>query len=113
VVDAEEIKELARTLPRSEEAVVRDRVKFRVRGLVYLSFSRDETVMGFAYPRDERDGLIAADPAVFLPPEPADARFNWVRARLDGLDADEAAELVVAAWEMVVPKKVASAYRRA
>ena len=36
----ESVRELALSLPRSYEALVRDRVKFRVGQIVYLAFSR-------------------------------------------------------------------------
>jgi hypothetical protein len=110
VVTVDDVRAIARTLPRSEEAYVRDRLKYRVRRIVYLALSRDETVMGFAYPREERDALVASDPARFLPPEPADERYQWVQARLAALDAAELRELVVDAWRMVVPRSVSAAY---
>ena len=108
MVTVDEIRQLARSLPRTEEAIVRDRLKYRVRGLVYVALSRDETDMGFAYPKHERDALIASDPVKFHRPAPADERFNWVHVWLDQIDEQEMAELVVDAWRMVVPKKVAA-----
>ena len=110
MVTVDDVRRVALVLPRTEEHLIRDRVKFRVGRLVYVSFSRDETVMGFAYPRDERDALVASDPEKFLPPEPADVRYQWVRARLAALDLDELRELVTDAWRMCVPKGVAKAY---
>ncbi len=107
MVTVEDVRRLARTLPRTEEALVHDRVKFRVRGLVYVSFSRDETFMGFGYPKDQREALVASDPNTFLMPLPSDERFNWARARLAVLGRDEMSELVIDAWRMVVPKRVA------
>src|SRR5438477_494063 len=53
-----DVRALASTLPRSYEARVGGRVKFRVGRIVYLAFSRDESVMGFAFPKEERDWLI-------------------------------------------------------
>jgi hypothetical protein len=108
MVTVEDVRALALSLPRTEEALVRDRVKFRVRGLVYVSFSRDETLMGFAYPKLEREALVASEPDKFLMPEPSDLRYNWVRARMVALKLDEMRELVVDAWRMVVPKRVAA-----
>ena len=49
------------------------RVKFRVGSIVYVAFSRDETTMGFAYPREDRDALIAGEPGPFFLPEPMGA----------------------------------------
>ena len=103
----ETVRELALSLPRSYEAVVRDRVKFRVGQIVYLAFSRDETLLGFAFPTEEREALVESEPDKFLMPEHADLRYNWCVLRLDAVDDDELRELVLDAWRMVVPKKVA------
>jgi hypothetical protein len=110
VVTIEQVRAVALALPRSYEAVVRDRVKFRVGRIVYVAFSRDETIMGFGYPREERDALVASDPEKFLPPDRVDERYQWAQARLAALDEDEMRELVVEAWRMCVPKKVSAAY---
>ena len=110
VVTISDVRALASQLPRSYEAMVRDRVKFRVGRIVYLAFSRDEVLMGFAFPKDERQALVAADPGKFLMPCAADLRYNWVRVRLGAIDLAEMAELVTDAWRMVVPKSVAAAY---
>jgi hypothetical protein len=111
MVTADDVRRVARTLPRSEEHFIRGHVKFRVRQLVYVAFSKDEEAMGFAFPKEERDGLIASDPAkFFLPPTKSDLRYNWVCTWLEALDDDEMRELVVDAWRMCVPKGVAAAY---
>jgi hypothetical protein len=110
MVDAEAVRRLALSLPRTEEHLVRDRVKFRVGRIVYAALSRDETVMGFGFPREERAALVASAPGKFLMPLPADERYQWVRVRLAAIDEAELRELVVDAWRMVVPKKVAAAY---
>jgi hypothetical protein len=109
-VTIDDVRELALTLPRSYEALVRDRVKFRVGQIVYLAFSRDETEMGFAFPKVERQALVESEPDKFLMPGTSDLRYNWVVVRLDAIDADEMRELVLDAWRMVVPKKVAVAH---
>jgi hypothetical protein len=110
MVNVDEVRKLASTLPRSYEALVRDQVKFRVGQIVYLAFSRDETEMGFAFPKEERDALVAGDPDRFRLPRTSDLRFNWVVVRLATIDAAEMRELVLDAWRMVVPKKVIAAY---
>jgi hypothetical protein len=103
----ETVRALARTLPRSYEALVRGRVKFRVGRIVYLAFSRDEETMGFAFPKEEREALVASEPKKFLMPGVSDLRYNWVEVRLGAIDAVELRELVLDAWRMVVPKRVA------
>jgi len=110
VVTIDDVRPLALSLPRSYEALVRDRVKFRVGQIVYVAFSRDETLMGFAFPKEEREGLIASEPDKFLMPKPSDQRYQWVVVRLAAIDEVELREIVVEAWRMVVPKRVAAAY---
>jgi hypothetical protein len=108
VVTIDDVRTIASDLPRSYEVLVRDRVKFRVGRIVYLAFSRDETLMGFAFPKEEREALVAAEPNKFLMPKPSEMRYQWVVARLAALDMDELQEIVLDAWQMVVPKRVAA-----
>jgi hypothetical protein len=108
VVTVDEIRELAIGLPRTTEAVVRGRLKFRIGRIVYLAFSRDEERMGFAFPKDWREVLVGSDPQKFQMPEPPDLRYNWAVVRLAAIDAGEMREIVVDAWEFVVPKSVAA-----
>lgn len=109
-VTIDHARAIAVTLPRSYEALVRDRVKFRVGRIVYAAFSRDETIMGFGFPRDEREALVASEPDKFLLPRPSEMRYQWVCVRLDAIDVEELRELLVDAWRMCVPKGVAAAY---
>jgi len=88
----EGVRALALSLPRSYEVLVRDRVKFRVGRIVFLAFS------------------LASDPEKYLMPRPSDLRYNWAEARLDAIDDAETRELVLDAWRMVVPKRVAAAF---
>jgi hypothetical protein len=108
VVTIDDVRAVASALPRSDEVLVRDRVKFRVGRLVYLAFSRDETLMGFAFPRDEREVLVATEPDKFLLPKPGDMRYHWAVVRLAAIDPAEMREIVHQAWRMVVPMKVAA-----
>jgi hypothetical protein len=110
VVTADDVRRIAGPLPRSEERLVNDRVKFRVGRLVYLAISPDERSMGFAFPKEERAALVASEPEKFHMPARSDERYNWVRVWLEAIDEQELRELVIDAWRMVVPKKVAAAY---
>ena len=110
MVTIDEVRAFARTLPRSSEAFVRGRVKFRIGRIVYLSFSRDGTVMGFAFSKDWRDALVESEPEKFSLPGESDLRYHWVHVRLDKIDADEMRELVEDAWAFTVPKRVAEDY---
>ncbi|WP_239110406.1 hypothetical protein [Phycicoccus sonneratiae] len=106
----EDVRRLGSELERSYEVVVRGRLKFRVGSIVYVAFSTDASVMGFAFPKVERAGLVASDPLTFSLPSAGDLRYHWVHADLARLEPTEARELVVSAWCMVVPQKLVRAY---
>jgi hypothetical protein len=109
-VTVDDAQAIAATLPRSYEAVVRGALRFRVGRLVYAAFYDEETIMGFAFPKEEREALVASEPDKFLMPRASDMRYRWVTVRLDAIDVDELRELLVDAWRMCVPKSVAAAY---
>src|SRR6476646_11900784 len=96
-VTVHDVRGIALALPRAYEALVRDSVRFRVGRLVFLAFSPDEQFMGFAYPKEERDALIASEPEKFLLPRPSDLRYNWVASRLEAIEPDELRAIVVEA----------------
>ena len=110
LVTIDDVRSFAMSLPRTTEGLVRDRVKFRVGRIVYVAFSRDETVMGFGFPKEERESLVRSEPEKFMMPERSDLRYHWVQVRLDAIDDTEMRELVLDAWRMCVPKRVAAAY---
>jgi hypothetical protein len=110
MVTVADVRAVARSLPRTEEHLIHDHVKFRVGKIVYASVSPDETTLGFGFPKEERAALIASEPAKFALPRLSDQRFHWVHARMAALGEDELRELITDAWRMVVPKKVAAAH---
>jgi hypothetical protein len=110
VVTLDEVCAFARTLPRSSEAFVRGRVKFRIGRIVYLSFSRDGSTMGFAFPKQFREALVESEPEKFSLPSESDLRYHWVHVDLAAIDAREMRELVEDAWAFCVPKKVVEEY---
>jgi hypothetical protein len=112
MVTLEQVRAVASGLPRSYEAFVQGRVKFRVGRIVYLAFAKDETLMGFAHPKEWREALVQSEPEKFLLPRESDLRYNWAVVRLAAIDEGEMRELVLDAWSFVVPKSVAAEYAR-
>jgi hypothetical protein len=110
MVTLEDVRAVAIGLPRTSEAFVRGRVKFRVGRIVYLAFSRDESELGFAFPKEWRAALVESEPVKFRLPEESDLRHNWAVVRLAAIDLAELRDLVVDAWSLVVPKSVAAPY---
>src|ERR1043166_1794144 len=67
--------------------------------------------MGFAFPKWERQALVASEPHKFQMPEKADLRYHWLVVRLDAIDDQEMREIVLEAGRMAGPKRVAAAPR--
>ena len=110
MVTMDEVRAFAATLPRSSEAFVRGRVKFRIGRIVWLAFSKDGGTMGFAFPKEWRNALVESEPEKFSLPSEHDMRYHWVDVRLDRIEADEMGELVEEAWAFTVPKSVAEEF---
>ena len=110
MITVDQVRPIALALPRAYETVVRDRITFRVGRLVFLKFSRDETVMGVGFPKEEREAMVAAEPEKFTLPRAPDMRYNWIHVRLDAIDLDEVRDLVIDGWKMCVPKSIAAQF---
>lgn len=110
MADLADVRRIALRLPRAYEAVVGDYVKFRVGRLVFASVSPDESLLGFGFPKEVRESLVASDSDTFLMPLSSDLRYNWVRLRLARVEPDELEELLIDAWRMCVPKTMAAGY---
>jgi len=110
VATADDVRAIALAFPRAYEREVSGRAKFRVGSYVFAALSPDESLLGFGFPKHERDALVAGEPDKFLPPRTQDERYNWVRLRLEAVDVTELRELLTDAWAMCVPKKVLAEY---
>ena len=109
-VTPDEIRALARTLPRSSEVSVRGRIKFRIGSIVYLSLAPDGSTMGCGFPKEFRAAAVDNEPEKFAFPGASDMRFNWIHVRLAAIDTDEMRDLVEDAWARCVPKFLAAEY---
>jgi len=109
-VTVAEVQEIARTLPRASEAFVRGRIKFRVGQIVFLSFSKDGSTMGFGFPKEWRAAQVESEPHKFSLPSESDMRFHWLHVRLDAVDREEMRDLVENAWALCAPKFLVEEY---
>jgi hypothetical protein len=109
-VTADQVRVLAASLPRSYEAHVRGRVKFRIGQIVYLSLAPDGSTMGCGFPKEFRTAAVETEPDKFALPSASDMRFNWIHVSLAAIDAEEMRDLVEDAWARAVPRYVADEY---
>ena len=54
--------------------------------------------------------MVRSDPSTFLMPGTSDLRYQWIEVRLDAIDEAEMRQLVLDAWRMVVPERVAATH---
>lgn len=110
-VTIDDVRAITAPFPRSYEAEVRGGVRFRVGRIVYAAFDKgNDRLMGVAFPKEMRAGIVGGEPDKFRLPGKNELRYNWIVVDLDAIDLVELRELLEDAWRMVVPKSVAAAY---
>ena len=111
MVTIDDVRAITAAFPRSYEAEVRSGIRFRVARIVYAGFdNKHDHLMGVAFPKEMRDGLVAGEPDKFVMPRASDLRYNWIVVNLHAIHRDELQDLLEEAWRMVVPKSVAQAF---
>ncbi|QES47274.1 hypothetical protein DEJ50_04955 [Streptomyces venezuelae] len=110
-ITAEDVREIALSLPDSSEKLSWGMPTFRVAGKVFAALGEDDTTVGFKCPREERAELIAAEPAKFFLRAGHDDNYAWLRARLAALDDRAELRAILAdAWRQAAPKRLAEAH---
>ena len=75
---------------------MRGRITFRVGRIVYLAFSRDETLMGFGFPKEWREAHRVGARRLHLPGRPTSVQLGG--RPLAAIDEAEMRDLVLDAW---------------
>ena len=120
MVDADTVRRLALALPQAREETQGAQLRFTVAGKGFAwSFMRriapkqprvpDPSVLAIRCELPRKELLIEAAPQTFFD-DPHYLGFPAVLARLAALDEPELAALLVAAWRLQAPKKLAKAH---
>lgn len=110
MIDADDVRRIALSLPETAEKEAWSMPTFRVAGRMYLTVPDDETSIAVRCPRYEREELIAAEPEKFWVP-PHEAGSAWVRVRLAALeDLDELRDILVDSWRQAAPDRLREAH---
>jgi hypothetical protein len=103
VIDAEDARRIALSLPQTVEREMWKIPTFHVAGKMYVTIPDDQTSCAVRCPKDERRELIAAEPEKFWVP-PHEAYSHWVRVRFAALDdLDELYDIIVDSWRQAAP----------
>jgi hypothetical protein len=107
VLDAEDVRRIALSLPQTMEKERWNHPTFDVAGRMFITVPDDQTSIAVRCPKHERTELIAAEPEKFWVP-PHEANSAWVRARLAALeDLDELHDILVDSWKQAAPADLA------
>ncbi|MZE78823.1 MmcQ/YjbR family DNA-binding protein [Streptomyces xinghaiensis] len=110
MIDAEDVRRIALSLPETVEKEAWSMPTFRVAGKMFVTVPDDETSFAVRCPRHERTELIAAEPEKFWVP-PHEAGSAWVRVRLAALeDLGELRDILVDSWQQAAPERLLEAF---
>lgn len=110
MIDFEAVRALAVVLPAVEERSWYGAPAFRVRGRVFARLRENDTdLVLLKVGPDERDALVADQPARFLTTSHRSERDESALMRLSATtpaDLPELAELIEAAWRRIAPPRL-------
>ncbi|MDG9700771.1 MmcQ/YjbR family DNA-binding protein [Streptomyces sp. DH37] len=110
MIDSDDVRRIALSLPETVEKEAWSMPTFRVAGKMYITVPDDETSVAVRCPRHERAELIAAEPEKFWVP-PHEASSAWVRVRLAALeDLVELRDILVDSWRQAAPDRLLEAH---
>lgn len=110
MLDADDVRRIALSLPETAEKQRWGHPTFDVAGKMFVTVPDDQTSFAVRCPRHERGELIAAEPEKFWVP-PHEAHSSWIRARLAALeDVDELYDIVVDSWRQAAPELLAETF---
>ncbi len=106
MLDAEDVRRIALSLPGTEERERWNHPTFDVDGQMFITIPDDQTSFAVRCPKADRRELIASEPEKFWVP-PHEAYSSWVRARLAALDdIDELYDILADSWRQVAPARL-------
>ena len=122
VADADDVRRLARSLPHTEE-IASAGFDFRVGGKGYVwSYPerepgrprriRTDVAVLYVGDEDEKQALLLGEPDLFFT-APGYREWPLVMLRLDAVDVDRLAELVLDAWRMRGPEELTAGFDEA
>ena len=112
MLDAEDVRRIALSLPDTTEKIAWSMPTFRVAGKMFATLPEDETSIAVRCPKEERDELVLAEPEKFWIAD-HEAQFAWVRVRLAALeDEGELRDILADSWRQAAPARLLEAHPR-
>jgi len=106
-----QVREMALALPEVTQGPSWGTTSFKVRNKLFVRQHEDGESVVVKVAPDEREALVAERPDTFVV-TPHYEPYPLMLVRMARIDMDEMHEIVVEAWRMVAPKRLAAAYDR-
>ncbi|MCU6711544.1 MmcQ/YjbR family DNA-binding protein [Paenibacillus sp. J5C_2022] len=109
MVTTDDVRNLALSLPETEQMEHWGKPSFRVRNKIFAVIQPDGKSLVIKTTQDDRLAYTMMDPDVYRVPD----SFNnlaFMVIRLDRVAFEECHNLIIQAWRLVTPKKVVKAY---
>lgn len=108
-ITVDEVRQLALSLPETEEKEHWGKPSFRVRGKVYAVIQEDYRSVVVKTTQDERLAKMTMEPDIYSLPD-SFQNLNYMKVRIDRMPQDAFRAVLLRAWQLVVPKRVAASY---
>ncbi|MEZ0089205.1 MmcQ/YjbR family DNA-binding protein [Streptacidiphilus sp. EB129] len=110
MLDADDVRRIALSLPQTVERELWNHPTFHVAGRMFVTVPDEGTSFAVRCPRIDRYELMASEPEKFWVP-PHEANSSWVRVRLKALEGlDELRDILVDSWRQAAPTELADTY---
>lgn len=105
----EQVGRFARALPETEDSTSYGTPALKVRGKLIARLREDAATIALRVDYEERLALVNSNPETFYVTAHYQ-NYPWVLVRMDTVDPEELHELLVEAWLLSAPRKLAREY---
>jgi hypothetical protein len=109
MVTPEELRQMALSLPETEERETWGEATFRVRGKIFATLSLTGQEASIKASLEQQEMLLAMYQETFTKSHYT-GRFGWVSVNLSRVDPDLLRDLIFEAWRLIAPEHLVRSY---
>jgi hypothetical protein len=105
------VREIAQTLPGTEESTSYGTPAFKVKGKLFARQHQDGESLVVGVDFDERKEMMSADPEKFYITDHY-LNYPWMLVRMSKVRPDQLRDLLIGSWRRAAPENLLSAFHR-
>lgn len=109
MMQIEEIREIALSLPGTVEVEHWGKSSFRINNKIFIVIQDDMSTITVKTTKEERDIYTSMSPETYKIPD-SFSNLNYMHINLELAKKDEVTDLIRNAWGIVAPKKLSKAF---